>query len=169
MSLTLFNQLSLLAVEEKWKKVLRNMSEGIFPPKFIYCPEKRRLSHGKDCIIIDEISLAQLYVITSFITRCTSDRNFDISFKGTKVAKSLAPYYIYSYCTSNRYNSKVAKKIIQAYACGNIKRSDMTFQNGKLISIDGIHIVDDNIVETPTRSTRLHNSYNGFESNSVSA
>lgn len=169
MSLALFSQLASLAVEEKWKRVLRNMSEGIFPPKFIYCSEKRRLSYGKEYIIIDEISLAQLYTITSFITRCTSNRNFNITFRDVKVAKSLAPYYIYSYCTINKYSSKVARKIMQAYASGAIKRSDMVFQNGRLISIEGVQIAEDNVIQTSTRSLRLSNSYSGLESNSVSA
>lgn len=169
MSLALFAQLALLSTEERWKKALRNMSDGVFPSGFLYCPERRRLSYDTNYMIIDEISVGSLHSITSFITLHSSGYNGMFPVGEGKIAKKMIPYYILGYCTAHKYSSQVARKLMQAYAVGSIKRADLLFQSGKLIEIQHVQVVAGQVSYTRSTSTiSLCRSMSSHESSSVS-
>ncbi len=158
MTLALFAQLASLSTEERWKKVLINMSEGIMPNRFVYCPEQRRLSYDKQYIIIYDVSILTLNTVTSFITRCSSGYNGTYPIGDSRIAKGMVPYHILCYCRSRKIDSDAARRIMQAHATGIIKRADMTFQNGKLVDITGIQVTGGQVTLLRDLSMRSYDS-----------
>jgi len=134
MSYSLFEQLSVFAVNEDEKSLFCDMADGIFPSGILYDERNDILSRSISKIKITEISDKQKDIILAFINNDTNENKNYLN-------KSNISYYMIDYCMKERSSwrkaRKLASRLISMYRSGKINNLNIMFR-GSITAIIGI-------------------------------